>query len=794
MIIILYSSLGGVRSVTFTDTLQFIILFIFPPLLFIIIYADADSVSLFGEVTIFREVMFSIKALKGKPIILGNMLCLSSLVFSSPIFQRLQMSKDAYQAKKSFSYSSILWVFLASMIISLGLLIQRVNPNVPRTDSTSYILSYILSHYNITGFNGLVAIGLMAMIMSTADSYLNTTAVIISKTFSKILGINKANEVSRVRITNLCIGILSLMITLSGAQVWAILKYKVLFYFPVIVVPLLFTMLGFRSTSRVVISGMMLGFSTSLLCFFRLNGGITYVVLPGMLANLLTLLGLHYLLGEPGGWVGVKENAPLIQQRRLRSHRWLRLKERWAAFSLYNYLAAQLPEGKGWYFVLGIYGLCTNLIAYFVLPQPQLVTDHRSLMVLLLLGLVLCSLIATYGGWPSFMQQRKLAAYGYPLAIGYIFFLVTPMLLVLSGMKSMLLFLLIINGALSLFLFAPMLAATMALMGHALAYLLTYKVGGGLDWSGYAASELLLLLAFTLGAYYILHRYRQEIFALKSGIQAALYSKKIYSDRYQKLRRVQDDHHRELMQGTSNGMKRNLSSIALLSTQIDKKEKTSAMADTAKQLDMQLQGSKQLFIDKVDQMGRYITMDYKTYPIKQLLDDMEDHLQSLPEMAPIAYEHGGLQAEVVWDKDRLYSFVGDLLRHHFTKDPNIAFFVSSHATQITYADLEGRKEPAVALRIVQGIVEDTPKIATGYIHHKPEDHASSQKELYRTVDAHYGVLERDKDGRFFTLVLPQNAKKVRPKIIDDKLPIAFSEEQKLQLYKAETNFSHQLIA
>jgi Na+/proline symporter len=794
LIIITYSSLGGIRAVTFSDVLQFGIFAIALPLLIITIIRNFSTTATLALPTIVQETFAGKSYLTQNPTQLFRVLSVFAITLSVPFVQRMQMARDPYQMKKSFTYAAALWAVVVSLIILIGILFKAAHPHIPKQESALHMLTYMIKVYNIPGLRIFIALAIMCMVLSTADSYLNATSVVFVDAFSGP-AVAHDKQLLCVRIVNICLGLAALLIVFTTH--FDDRKFIYAYGNAIMQVPLLLMLLGFRTTQRAALSGMgagCLAILTFLIVPSLRQAHGNHIALSGIFANLLTLLSFHYLLGEPGGWVGVKEKAPLLQQRRLRTHRWMRLKEQWAVFSLYRYLEKQLPEGKGLYFILAVYGLVTNLIAYFTLSQPELITSHHSLMVPLFLGLVICSLMATYGGWPRFIQPRKLAAYGYPLAVGYLFFLVTPMLLVLSGMKPILLSLLLINGFLSLFLLTPMLAASMALVGHAVTYLLTYKVGIRLDWSNYAVSELLLLLSFTLGAYYILRRYRKQIFELKEGIQVAWYSKKVYSERYQKLRRMQDDHHRDLMQGTSNGMERSLSSIALLTTQIEKKEKTSTMADTASQLDMQLQGSKRLLVDKVDHMGHYITMDYKNYAVKQLLDGMENHLQSLPEMAPIAYEHAGLQAEVVWDKDRLYSFVGDLLRNHFPKDSNIAFFISSHATQIAYADLEGRKEPAVALRIVQGIVENASKIAANYMHHTPEDHASYEKDLYRTVDAHYGVLERDKDGNFFTLVLPQDAKKVRPKIIDDKPPISFSAQQKMQLEEANSNFMIQLLA
>ena len=34
-------------------------------------------------------------------------------------------------------------------------------------------------------------------------------------------------------------------------------------------------------------------------------------IMPGMLGNLIFFMGSHYMLGEKGGWVGIKDKSPL---------------------------------------------------------------------------------------------------------------------------------------------------------------------------------------------------------------------------------------------------------------------------------------------------------------------------------------------------------------------------------------------------------------------------------------------------------------------------------------------------
>ena len=74
---------------------------------------------------------------------------------------------------------------------------------------------------------------------------------------------------------------------------------------PIVSVPLLLAIFGFRSSSRTILIGMLAGFLTviSIKLFFEMDS-----LIPGMLSNLMVLLLFHYLMNEPGGWIGNKIN------------------------------------------------------------------------------------------------------------------------------------------------------------------------------------------------------------------------------------------------------------------------------------------------------------------------------------------------------------------------------------------------------------------------------------------------------------------------------------------------------
>lgn len=84
-----------------------------------------------------------------------------------------------------------------------------------------------------------------------------------------------------------------------------ILLFGASFYIPTVGIPLLFTILGFRTTTRVILAGMIAGISTSFIWNTYFNTAIPIGdLIPATIANFVVMMIMHYSLGELGGWVG----------------------------------------------------------------------------------------------------------------------------------------------------------------------------------------------------------------------------------------------------------------------------------------------------------------------------------------------------------------------------------------------------------------------------------------------------------------------------------------------------------
>jgi len=224
------------------------------------------------------------------------------------------MAKNVIQVRKSFSLAAFFCFIIGGTACLIGITILAHNPNL----NPDTLVTYVIDNYSYTGLKGLILIGIMAMIMSSADSYINSAAVIFAHDLIK----PSENTLNLSRIFSMFVGISATILALFSSSLYDLLLLAGNFYTPVITMPLLLAIFGFRSTSRVALIAIVAGISSVVIwrVFLQSITGVDSII-PGTIVNLVTMLLMHYLLNEPGGWVKTKSNDNLKEIRSRRKQR-----------------------------------------------------------------------------------------------------------------------------------------------------------------------------------------------------------------------------------------------------------------------------------------------------------------------------------------------------------------------------------------------------------------------------------------------------------------------------------------
>lgn len=304
-VVIVYSAWGGIKSVTITDVVQFFTFGMLIPLFAVFVWQSFGNMETLSY-AMQQNSLLDISQLlnyKDDRFFPNLFLLLWFLIpsMSCPTFQRTLMARSTLQIRKAFNLAAFGYSFIILFICIIGLLILGLEPNLDPNN----VVVHIIDSYSFTGLKGLTVIGIMAMVMSTADSWINIGSVIFSHDLCSTLGLRIKNELLVSRIFTVVIGFISVVMVLSTPSLFKLFSLQANFYMPIITMPLLLAILGFRTATRNIAFGMIAGLVGVI--FWRIYmtpiTGIDSVV-PGMMFNLVTFISLHYLTGSEGGFIG----------------------------------------------------------------------------------------------------------------------------------------------------------------------------------------------------------------------------------------------------------------------------------------------------------------------------------------------------------------------------------------------------------------------------------------------------------------------------------------------------------
>ncbi|NRB10386.1 MAG: sodium:solute symporter family protein, partial [Rickettsiaceae bacterium] len=303
IVLVVYSSFGGIKAVTFTDVFQFLTFGISIPVFALFIW------QIFGDIELAKNAMehplfnpsqtLKINSPKMLPS-LNLFLCFVLPALNPTMFQRILMAKDEKQIKYSFVLASLISLIIFFMASFISFIAFSHNPNIEQDN----LIMYIIDTYSFPELKVVLMLGIIAMVMSTADSWLNAGSVIFAHDICNPLGIKLKNELTVSKNCTIFMGIFAILLATASDDLLALILLIDNFYMPVVTVPLAFAIFGFRTTARPFLISVFIAIFFVIIWRAYIQP-ITDIdsLIPGMLANLIAFLSTHYLLQEPGGWV-----------------------------------------------------------------------------------------------------------------------------------------------------------------------------------------------------------------------------------------------------------------------------------------------------------------------------------------------------------------------------------------------------------------------------------------------------------------------------------------------------------
>ncbi len=290
-IIIIYTTIGGLQSILFANQLQFFAIIFAIPLISIfglreigidefIKHFPLDKVSFGHNPTLMQA---TISATLGFAVI--NLL---------PTFvQRALINKDSSITTRAIYIKSFIYFIFLIFVTLNGIIAFIYHPDIKASLALPYLIDQIIP----VGIQGLVVVGLLAAVMSTADSDLNIISITLTKDIIQpIFSVEGIHLAQIARIANVLMGIFAIIVALNFSKIVDLVIFVSGFWGPVTLVPLVMGLYNIRiSKFGYVVSGI-IGIITFLLWsrFVETELGFKAAFI-GTLVNLISFI-LFYTL------------------------------------------------------------------------------------------------------------------------------------------------------------------------------------------------------------------------------------------------------------------------------------------------------------------------------------------------------------------------------------------------------------------------------------------------------------------------------------------------------------------
>ena len=255
-VVILYSSYGGIRSVISTDVLQFGILIVAIPIMANIALFQAGGVEVLIEKLPSSYLEFFPAGEDFWGYIALFLVCAFPR-FTPAMAQRTLIAKDVRQAQKSFMIAGGLFFpfYLAIAIIALCAVITKLNcePNM--------VFLTVLNNSLPPVLKGFALIGVLAVVMSTADSHMNIASISLTKDILLPIfpELDDKKQLISARIGTVIIGIYAVFMANCFNRVIEFWIWGARFWMPLVTAPLILFIFGIRITARQYIFSIIFG-------------------------------------------------------------------------------------------------------------------------------------------------------------------------------------------------------------------------------------------------------------------------------------------------------------------------------------------------------------------------------------------------------------------------------------------------------------------------------------------------------------------------------------------------------
>jgi SSS family solute:Na+ symporter len=286
-IVILYTTFGGMRAVVLTDVVQFAILAIGMPLVLIFgIYYVGGIDALIAAIPGDRiEIPGAHYQWLGLAALVLVFMFGETLV--PPYVQRLCVGRTAQDAARGTLYSGLFSIPFFAVTGLIGLVALAMNPALDSNLALPHVVVTVMPPV----LKGLVIAAVISIVMSSADSFLNSASIAFINDI--VLPLRRDPLPARVslrlaKLVTFITGVLSVLFAISIESILDILIYAYTYWAPIVLVPLVSAIYGYRKGVAAFVAGAGAGLVAATVWDYWLGkpGQIEGLVV-GVLANVI---------------------------------------------------------------------------------------------------------------------------------------------------------------------------------------------------------------------------------------------------------------------------------------------------------------------------------------------------------------------------------------------------------------------------------------------------------------------------------------------------------------------------
>ncbi len=267
-VVLVYSTIGGMWSLTLTDIVQFVIKTV--GLMFILLPICLYRVGGWDElVAKLPAASFSFTSIGWDTIITYFMIYFFGILIGQDIWQRVFTARDAKVAQYAGTFAGFYCILYGLACALIGMAAHVL---IPDLDNVNNAFAAIVKLSLPDGLRGLVIAAALAAMMSTASAGLLAASTVLTEDLLPRLRGGKQSSLNINRLFTLLTGIAVLGIALVVTDVISALTLAYNLLVGGMLIPLIGAIYWKRATTSGAISAMALGFVTSLV--FMIKDGL----------------------------------------------------------------------------------------------------------------------------------------------------------------------------------------------------------------------------------------------------------------------------------------------------------------------------------------------------------------------------------------------------------------------------------------------------------------------------------------------------------------------------------------